>query len=117
MEAANHKNDQDADYYATQAKHVRQCLKEAYWAFGIWFVGGVVCLSIIFTQGFVPVDERPAEPVLMWGMPAWVVWGLFIPWFGTTIATWCFAVFILKDEEPYLEFPNAENETASTTSS
>ncbi|GIS61404.1 MAG: hypothetical protein CM1200mP2_36290 [Planctomycetaceae bacterium] len=34
--------------------------------------------------------ERPETPELIWGMPAWVVWGLFVPWFIEIAAAWGF---------------------------
>ena len=100
----------DAIYFETQDRHVRQCLKEARVAMACWSMGLVYCTTVFVTMGYVPAAERPAEPPLVWGVPAWVFWGLFVPW-GAQIALTCwFALRVLKDDEPYLEFPNTASE-------
>ncbi len=93
-------------FFTTQAAHVRQCLKEARIAVCLWLIGFVWSATVIITMGYIPVDERPAEPELLFGIPSWVVWGLFVPWFAQIAAAWWFALFCLKDDEPYLEFPD-----------
>lgn len=38
-----------------------------------------------------------AEPVqLLWGMPAWVFWGILVPWLVATAFTVCFCVLALR---------------------
>ena len=103
------------DFFTVQARHVRQCLREAAWAAGLWLAGMVWCGSVIVTAGYLPVDERPAEPELVFGLPAWVVWGLFLPWIVMVAATWWFALYIMKEDEPYLEFPNEDETTADSS--
>lgn len=97
--------DRGADFFATQARHVRQCLREGLVAAALWFVGFVWVVSAMVTRGYVPDSERPAEPQLLLGMPSWVVWGLFVPWLVQIAAAWWFAICWLKDDEPYQDFP------------
>ncbi len=100
----SHSKEND-EFYLLQGRHFRQCLREAWLVIGIWTVGLVWCSTAIITWGYVPVEDRPAEPELILGIPSWVVWGLFVPWFAMTLATWWFAGVFLKDDEPYMEFP------------
>jgi len=74
-------------------------------AVGIWCFGLVTCCAALIVMGYVPESERPEQPLLVWGMPAWVFWGLFVPWVVQIAATWWFALCWLKDDEPYEEFP------------
>jgi hypothetical protein len=88
-----------------QARHARQCWVEARIVFGIIVVALTVSSVILYTQGFVEPAQRPAQPNLILGIPSWVVWGLVLPWLATIGVTWLFAVFLMKDDEPYIEVP------------
>ena len=88
------------DFLKSQARHVRQCLKEAYLVGIIWLVTLVYCSSVIITLGYLPVEQRPEQPVLILGMPSWVFWGLLLPWLILIAVTWWFALFWMKDDEP-----------------
>ena len=80
--------------------HLRQCLREARVG-GILYLSGLAwTLVVVIGWGYVPVEERPAVPELILGMPAWVVWGLFVPWFLQIAAAWWFALRVLADEDP-----------------
>jgi hypothetical protein len=95
-------------FYATQSRHVRQCLREGWVAVAIWFTAMAWCCSVMILKGYVAPNDRPEEPLLVLGMPSWVVWGLFLPWIVQIMATWWFAICWLKDDEPYQEFPARE---------
>lgn len=98
----------EPSFYATQNRHLRQCLKEAWIAVACWLVGLVYCTVALVALGYVPPAQRPAEPQLVWGLPAWVFWGLFFPWFAQIASAWWFALRVLKDDEPYMEFPDRQ---------
>ncbi|GAB4147749.1 MAG: hypothetical protein Tsb009_21120 [Planctomycetaceae bacterium] len=106
---------QERLFYETQARHVRQCLREGWVAIAIWFVAMIWCCSVMILKGYVPVSERPEEPILFLGMPAWVVWGLFVPWLVQIGATWWFAICWLKDDEPFHEFPQMGQSDSSSS--
>ena len=74
-------------------------------AIGLWFVGLVWCVTVMILRGYVSPADRPTQPDLLFGMPSWVVWGLFIPWIAQIAAVWWFAICWLKDDEPFQEFP------------
>lgn len=102
-------DERDNEFFATQAKHVRQCLREGTMAVAIWLVALVWCCSVMIVKGYIAPADRPLEPELLLGMPSWVVWGLFVPWIAQIGATWWFAICWLKDDEPYHEFPNGSS--------
>ena len=84
-----------------QFRHVRQCLREARWVVALWSMQLVYCTVSIVLLGYPHPDQRPDSPDLIWGIPAWVVWGLFLPWGLQILAAWWFAIVILQDDEPY----------------
>ena len=71
----------------------------------IWFVGLFWCCGVLVAFGYVAAEQRPDVPELVWGIPSWVFWGLFAPWIVLIGATWWFALMVLKDDEPYMDFP------------
>jgi hypothetical protein len=107
-------NKRDA-FLRSQAAHFQQCFREAKFVGVTWVLMLIFTVTVMISQGYVPVDERPIEPSLILGIPTWVVWGLFIPWFVMILVTWYFAIFYLKDDEPYMEFPSLENESATNS--
>ncbi len=98
-------DDAQNSFFILQARHYRQCSREARLVGLIWLVGLIYISSVIVTMGYVPVAERPEVPTLILGMPAWVFWGLWLPWLVQIAVTWWFAVCRLKDDEPYADFP------------
>ena len=95
-----------------EARHLRQCLREAGVVLILWLAGLAWTLVVVIGWGYVPVDERPELPVLVLGMPAWVVWGLFVPWFLEIAAAWWFALRVLADDDPDQQL-DADGEVAS----
>lgn len=114
---------QDNSFYAQQARHVRQCWREAKLIGWVWLASLLVVGGSIGSFGYLPASERPAVPVLVWGIPAWVFWGLLVPWIVLIGITWWFAICFLKDDEPLEEmvgdqpFPGADHGVAETVAS
>ena len=104
----NNDRQQNESFEVVQARHVRQCTKEAKLAVVIWGLGLGYCVPVVIVMGYMPPELRPDVPPLVWGMPAWVFWGVFVPWVAQILMTWCFALFILKDDEPYMEPPGPD---------
>lgn len=96
----------------TQRRHVAQCIKEARFVAVTWLAALVFCGGWIGLFGYLPEAERPLEPVLIMGIPSWVIWGLFLPWSILVVVTWYFAAVILKDDEPLI-LPPADDEAIS----
>ena len=95
-----------------QARHYRQCLKEARLAAAIFLIAFLGCTCVIAMLGYPSPGERPPEPSLIWGIPEWVFWGLFVPWLVLMGVTWWFALFFLRDDEPLLPFPGHQPEAS-----
>ena len=100
-------NTERLSFLKHQARHVRQCRREALVVLVIMTVALGVSSTILYSQGYLAPDQRPAQPVLILGIPSWVMWGLVIPWLATIVVTWLFALFVMKDDEPYVEVPDA----------
>lgn len=61
-------------------------------------IAWAVCL--IWTIGYCAISAyRPGDVSLVWGMPAWVVFGIVLPWLIATIYSLWFALFHMKDRE------------------
>ncbi len=99
--------DQRARFLKHQARHARRCLYEARVVLVIVVVALTTASCLLFTLGYRSSEMRPEQPALIWGIPSWVVWGLGVPWLVTIVVTWLFALFVLKDDEPYIEVPAA----------
>lgn len=95
-------------FFASQYRHVQQCLKEARFVAITWFAALFFCCGWIGYFGYLPVSERPDTPQLVLGLPAWAVWGLLAPWLVLIAVTWFFAAVVLKDDEPLEPMPNQE---------
>lgn len=70
--------------------------REALVVFLAWLVAGVVTLSVSYSLGYGRTRE---DLVLILGLPAWVFWGVVIPWLGSVafVAWFCFG-FIVDDD-------------------
>jgi len=97
MTAASETDNEPA---AVQDRHVRQCLREARWVVVLWLIQLVYCTVAIVTLGYPEPSMRSDSPNLILGVPAWVVWGLFLPWTVQIVAAWWFAIVVLQDDEP-----------------
>ncbi len=111
MPDSNH----DEKFLETQSRHFRQCVKEARFVIVTWLITLFYVGTTIGLMGYVPVENRPDDPSLILGIPAWVCWGLLLPWFVLIGVTWWFAIFMMKEDEPYMDFPNREPESLSQT--
>lgn len=115
LKMSDHQQSRDS-YFAVQAAHVEQCAKEARMALSIWMVTLVTIVTVMVSAGYVPIEQRPNVPPLIWGIPSWVFWGLFVPWFVLIAISWWFAVCYLKDDSPAQEFPDSATVEAETES-
>ncbi len=66
--------------------------------------------------GFAGYNE-PGKPVeLVLGMPSWVFWGVFVPWFGASAFTVWFALGFIADDPLEHTGPGAEGTRKDTDS-
>ena len=81
----------------------RQTLKESKLAFVLFVLGG---LSVVGTSWFLGYG-RP--PQLIFGIPSWVLFGVFLPWvIFTAIHTWYSLVFMKDDDEEQVPPPGED---------
>ena len=97
-------------FFSSQYRHVRQCLKEARFVAITWFSALFFCCGWIGYFGYLPPAERPDDPQLVFGIPAWAAWGLLVPWLLLVVVTWYFAAVVLKDDEPFEHMPSAADD-------
>ena len=93
------------DFIEVQTEHFCQCVKEARFVVVTWIITLVYVSVVVGLMGYVPAEHRPDEPSLILGVPSWVCWGVILPWFVLIGITWWFAIFLMKDDEPYIDFP------------
>lgn len=72
----------------------RRSRREAGWILLTWLVFAVWVIGYCRAFGF----ENPGEDVeTMLGMPAWVFWGVALPWMAATVFTVIFSTFVMED--------------------
>ena len=61
-----------------------------FWTVGVSFVTGL-------EQNYLPANGKPLE--LVWGMPSWVFYGIFLPWMVVNLIGIWFCFFFMKDDD------------------
>jgi len=69
--------------------------REALVVLGMWLT------ALLWTVGYGAMfGYRPdAEPVLVMGIPSWVVWGIFVPWTICTCVSSLLATYFIRDAD------------------
>ena len=115
--------EQGTSFYSQQSLHVQQSWREAKLVGWVWVVSLFVVCGIIGRFGYLSPSERPEQAALIWGIPAWVFWGLLVPWVVLIGVTLWFAACFLKDDEPLQEmlgdqpFPGADHGSVDAVAS
>jgi len=68
----------------------------------IVFTAAVVwALSVSYLLGYVPAGESidPDQVATMFGLPAWVWWGILAPWLVIDVVTVVFCLAVMKDDD------------------
>ena len=99
------KKDPDG-FFATQARHVRQCLKEAWFVAIAWLATLCYITFMVVRYGYIDPASQPETPPLVWGIPSWAFWGIVVPWIAMVGVAWFFALVVMKDDEPFQPFPS-----------
>lgn len=100
----------DADSYDPTFRNAR---REAIVILAAWLACLIWSLSVSIGLGYGAVDG-PIDTVL--GIPAWVFWGIVVPWLAADVfALWfCFA-FMANDELGELDEPEERTEDGTTS--
>ncbi|MDP6442992.1 MAG: hypothetical protein QGG36_24750 [Pirellulaceae bacterium] len=109
MQTDDHPADQfdagELDFNETQHRHYRQCLKEAIVAGVLWTAALIFCGVVFFLVAYPPAAARPDTPPLVLGVPSWAFWGVVAPWFALIALAWLYAVYFVRDDEPFVPMP------------
>lgn len=70
--------------------------REAVVIFATWVVTLLWSVPYCYFAGY---DLNVAELKTVLGMPAWVVWGVAIPWIAASVFTIWFCAFVMVDDD------------------
>lgn len=71
-------------------------LAEGKWILLMW-LGCLVWTMSVCSQSAYETDIDPGTFPTVFGIPAWVVWGICLPWMIANLVTWWFCFFHMKD--------------------
>ncbi len=90
-------------------------LREAGWILLMWVACFVWTLSFCLTNGYPkPGDVNPETFSTVLGMPAWVAYGIALPWLIADVVTIWFCIFRMKDADLGTEPDEQENMAAAS---
>lgn len=68
--------------------------REALVALGAWVACGLYTLTYSYLAGY---DRSPEELSFTWGVPDWVLFGVFLPWSLANVFAWWFSFRFVRD--------------------
>lgn len=73
--------------------------REALVTLAIWASALAYTVGYYATHAFPPPDASGVQPMpeLIWGVPAWVVWGVLLPWCVCTALTFFMTGYFMTD--------------------
>ena len=71
-------------------------LRESKWILGMWLTCFAWTLTVCLTQGY-PGSVDPETFPMVLGIPAWVAYGIALPWCLANIATLVFCLGYMRD--------------------
>jgi uncharacterized membrane protein YhdT len=75
---------------------LKSARREAAWALFVWILALGVTLVTCYLAGYLHPREKPA---FVLGFPAWVFWGVILPWAALILVGAWFAYRFMKDED------------------
>lgn len=87
-------------------------LREAKWILWMWVACLVWTLSVCLTQAY-QTQVNPETFSMVLGFPAWVAYGICLPWVLANIATIAFCLGYMKDADLGEEFSGDEMSTTA----
>ncbi len=69
-------------------------VRESLWIVGAW----CVCAVWILTASYWLPPTTPDSSTMIFGMPMWIVLGVFTPWFAATVFTIWFSLAMMTDD-------------------
>ena len=95
----------ESDFESSPDPVYQSSLRESRWILVFWAFFFVWVVGYCSLYGY-PVEGEPITTVL--GMPAWVFWGIFVPWIVSGAITIWFALTQIEDH-PLDEVVDAED--------
>ncbi len=78
------------------AKMLSHSRREARWMLAVWLICFLWVIGYCSAWAYRD-DELPLK--IVFGMPAWVFWGIVLPWLGAVVASCLFALFGMADDD------------------
>jgi hypothetical protein len=88
-------------------------LLEAKWILLMWFACMAWTLAVCLTQGY-QKNVTPETFSMVLGIPAWVAYGICLPWCLANLATFVFCLGYMKDADLGEEYSATDSTSVST---
>jgi hypothetical protein len=72
--------------------------REAIVIFCVWLTGLIWAVPFCYLNGYVH-DVDPQTFPMIWGIPRWLFWGIFVPWIVADIFTTWFCFRFMADDD------------------
>jgi len=83
-------------FRAAEDPLVRSARREAAVVLVIWAVALIYSVGYCWLFGY---DREAAELTFVWGIPGWVMWGVFAPWVACYLVSLWFSYGFMTDAE------------------
>jgi hypothetical protein len=83
---------------------VRSAGREALVVFGVWLIAMIYTVGYCYLFGY---NRPPQDVKLVWGVPDWIMWGVFAPWGACYLFSIWFSYGFMRDEDLGAEQPEA----------
>jgi fatty acid desaturase len=64
----------------------------------VFFAFSAYVLPVCYLMGSTPTEGETPPLSMIAGLPAWVVWGILLPWIAANVVTAWFCFFYMKNE-------------------
>ncbi len=92
--SGTHRESHESDYDPVYL-HSR---REALIIFGVWVAAFCWSVPYCYLNGYPPRVD-PDTFATVWGMPAWVFWGIVVPWLVADLVTIWICFFYIADDD------------------
>ncbi|MBW3540439.1 MAG: hypothetical protein KY476_09220 [Planctomycetes bacterium] len=72
--------------------------REAIVIFVVWLAGLVWAVPYCYVNGYVG-NVEPESVATVWGIPAWLFWGIAVPWLAADLFTVWFCFWYMQDDD------------------
>jgi hypothetical protein len=67
----------------------------------VWLASTIICCAVCYVLGYIRLDRPlgPDDVHPIFGIPAWVFWGVLVPWAACAVFTFWFAGWYMADDD------------------